>query len=105
MSPPSKQRPPWTAEENAVIVAAYFEMLADEMAGRPYVKAAVRRRLQEGVLSNRTKGSIEYKFCNISSILDEHSEFYIDGYMPYSNVQRDLRTAVEQRLRADGLID
>lgn len=33
----------WSAEENDAIVAAYFAMLADELAGRSFVKAERRR--------------------------------------------------------------
>ena len=36
---------PWTDEENDLIVADYFAMLADDMAGRPYNKAQHRRSL------------------------------------------------------------
>ena len=35
----------WTREEVEVIVADYLAMLADELSGRPYVKAEHRRRL------------------------------------------------------------
>jgi hypothetical protein len=34
----------WTDEENALIIADYFAMLADDLAGRAYDKAAHRWR-------------------------------------------------------------
>jgi hypothetical protein len=36
----------WTDAENDLIVADYFAMLGADLAGRPYVKAEHRRRLQ-----------------------------------------------------------
>jgi hypothetical protein len=37
---------PWTDEENDLIVADYFAMLAEDMAGRRYNKAWHRRSLK-----------------------------------------------------------
>jgi hypothetical protein len=36
---------PWADEENDLIVADYFAMLAEDTAGRPYNKAQHRRSL------------------------------------------------------------
>lgn len=36
----------WTDAENDAIVADYFAMLADDIAGRPYGKAGHHRLLQ-----------------------------------------------------------
>ena len=48
---------PWTDEENDLIVADYFAMLAEDMAGRSYNKAQHRRSLMP-LLRSRTEGSI-----------------------------------------------
>jgi hypothetical protein len=47
----------WTDAENAVLVANYFAVLADEMAGRAFVK----RRHNAAVVAEigRTRGSVE----------------------------------------------
>ena len=37
---------PWTDAENDLIVADYFAMLADDIAGRPYNKAEHNRDLR-----------------------------------------------------------
>ena len=42
----------------------------------------------------RTTGSIEFKLSNISAVLEEVHEPWIDGYKPYHNYQGALRTAV-----------
>ena len=82
----------WTEEENDRIVANYFAMLADDLAGRPYVKAAHNRRLQS--LINRSRGSIEYKHQNISAVLQAAGEDWIRGYKPAFNFQTSLEDAV-----------
>ena len=44
----------WSDQENEVIVAEYFLMLSDELAGRNYNKAAHNRSLQQSL--GRSKG-------------------------------------------------
>lgn len=57
---------PWTDEENDLIVAHYFAMLADDNFGRPYNKAEHRRALLP-LLNDRSEGSVEFKHQNISA--------------------------------------
>ena len=47
---------PWTDEENDLIVADYFAMLADDISGRRYSKAEHRRALMP-LLNDRSEGS------------------------------------------------
>jgi hypothetical protein len=84
---------PWTDEENDLIVADYFAMQADEMAGRPYNKAQHRRSLMP-LLASRTEGSIEFKHQNISAVLKGLGEDWIPGYKPAFNFQMTLVDAV-----------
>lgn len=49
---------PWTNEKNDLIVADYFAMLAEDMAGRSYNKAQHPRGLMP-FLQSRTEGSID----------------------------------------------
>jgi hypothetical protein len=60
----------WSREEVEAAVADYFAMLARDLKGEPYNKAEHNRRLQ-GLLSNRTRGSVERKHQNISAVLME----------------------------------
>ena len=46
----------WTDAQNDLIVADYFAMLADDVAGRRYNKAAHNRALQARI--GRSKGAI-----------------------------------------------
>jgi len=83
----------WTDEENALIVADYFAMLADDIAGRPYNKAAHRRALRSR-LNGRTEAAIEFKHRNISAVLRDLGETWIPGYFPAANYQASLIRAV-----------
>jgi len=82
----------WTDEQNDAIVADYFAMLADDIAGRPYSKAEHNRALQ--AMIGRPRGSIEYKHRNISAALKGLGEIWIPGYKPAFNIQASLVDAV-----------
>lgn len=84
---------PWTDDENDLIVADYFAMLADDVSGRPYSKADHRRVLLP-LLNNRSEGSIEFKRQNISAVLKGLGEDWISGYKPAFNFQMSLVDAV-----------
>lgn len=84
---------PWTDEENDLIVADYFAMLADDITGRAYNKAEHRRSLMP-LLRGRTKGSVEFKHQNISAVLKGLGEDWIPGYKPAVNFQMTLGDAV-----------
>lgn len=47
-------RESWTSEENAATVAAYLDMLEQELTGQPFVKSEINRRLVERI--GRTRG-------------------------------------------------
>ncbi|MGM4910562.1 DUF3883 domain-containing protein [Rhizobium sp. 768_B6_N1_8] len=83
---------PWSDEENALIVADYFAMLADDLAARPYNKAEHNRQLQARI--GRTRTSIEFKHQNISAVLKGLGENWINGYKPAFNFQMSLVDAV-----------
>lgn len=82
----------WTDQENEAIVADYFSMLADDIAGRAYNKADHNRRLV--AMIGRSKGSIEFKHQNISAVLKGLGEDWITGYKPAFNFQTSLESAV-----------
>ena len=88
---------PWTNEENDLIVADYFAMLADDIAGQPYNKAGHRRALLP-LLNDRSEGSVEFKHQNISAVLKGLGEDWIPGYKPAFNFQIALVDAVARWL-------
>lgn len=74
----------------------YLWMLGQELAGNAYSKADVNRQLREGMLSNRSKASIEYRMQNISAAMEELCLPRIAGYLPAKNIG----TGVKDRIRA-----
>jgi len=87
----------WTDAENDLIVADYFAMLANDVAGRPYDKAEHRRQLLPH-LNDRSDGSVEFKHQNISAVLKGLGEVWITGYKPAFNFQTSLVDAVARWL-------
>jgi hypothetical protein len=80
----------WTDDEIAVAIETYFLMLSMEIEGVAYTKASIRRSALE-LLPRRSKGSVEFKWQNISAILDESGNPWIVGYKPASNYQERLK--------------
>lgn len=87
---------PWTDEENDLIVADYFMMLAADLASRPYSKSEHNRRMQEKL--GRSRKSIEFKHQNISAVLKGLGEDWIPGYKPAFHFQLALVDAVARWL-------
>jgi hypothetical protein len=87
----------WSRSEVKAIVDDYLSMLASELSGMPYNKAAHRRALRQK-LSNRSEPSIEFKHANISAALLEAGFPYINGYKPRSNYQTLLADVIAERL-------
>ncbi|MCX5926696.1 MAG: DUF3883 domain-containing protein [Cyanobium sp. LacPavin_0920_WC12_MAG_63_22] len=81
-------------------MADYFAMLAAELSGVPYNKAAHRRALIKR-LSGRSEQSVEFKHANISAVLIDLGFPYITGYKPRSNYQGLLHDVVSERLESD----
>lgn len=82
----------WTIEELQHLVDTYFSMLEKEQAGLPYSKAEYNRYLQTKI--ERSRGSIEMKWMNVSAVLSERGMVYVKGYKPYPNYQKILQDVV-----------
>ncbi|MDT0214714.1 DUF3883 domain-containing protein [Rothia sp. ARF10] len=82
----------WSPLENEVIVSAYLDMLDRELRGEPFVKSKFNEDVREK--TGRSRGSVEYKFQNVSAVLIELSHPYVRGYKAASNFQESLRDAV-----------
>ena len=78
----------WPDRDILVAVEAYLDLLVAQGKGERPSKVEATRRLLEGPLSHRTRGSVEYKFGNVSAVLDEHALPWVRGYSPYGNYQR-----------------
>lgn len=86
----------WSKKEIEIIVQDYFEMLDKELLGIPYSKADHWRKLSSAI--KRSKGSIEFKYGNISAVLQKLDLKHIQGYKPFRNYQKDLELAVKDFL-------
>jgi 5-methylcytosine-specific restriction protein A len=76
----------WTDLELMACLAAYLEMLANEKNNETYSKARANRRLREGPLASRSKGSVEFRMQNISAFLESKRLPTIKGYKPLGNI-------------------
>jgi len=94
---------PWTAQEVDLVVADYFDMLRMELTGVSFIKARHNEALQK--LIKRSKGSIEFKHQNISSVLMLLGEPRIAGYKPMRNFQKSLVDGIERYLEHRKSID
>lgn len=103
MTQESAPNSPWTDPEVDLIVSDYFAMLTAEMQGRHYVKARHNATVQSQIA--RSRASIEFKYCNISAVLDELGQPIIRGYLPRSNYQASLVLGVQRFLEAKPLLE
>jgi hypothetical protein len=94
----------WSREEVEATVADYLRMLALDLAGQPYNKAAHNRALLRQ-LNHRTRGAIELKHQNISALLLEQGMGYIPGYKPLDNYQQLLAQVVLDQIEQDASLE
>lgn len=77
----------WTDDEIRATVESYFEMFAKQQREEPFVKAEFIRGLVSRV-HGRSAKSVEFKFQNISAVLDEMGLPWLQGFKPKSNYQK-----------------
>ena len=88
---------PWSNDEIDIIVHDYFDMLNKELKGINYRKIDHNRKVQS--LTGRSKGSVEYKYQNVSAVLNILGCPRIRGYLPAKNIQKALIPGVERFLQ------
>lgn len=86
----------WTPTEINMVISEYFAMLKSELGKSSYVKVHHNERVR--AVTGRSKGSVEYKFQNISAVLQLLGMPWIDGYKPMANFQRALLIGIETYL-------
>ena len=92
----------WTESEINVAVTAYFRMLLWQELGQKFSKTEVRNVVKER-LRARSDKSIDFKWCNISAVLEDLEFTSIDGFKPMPHVQQALRAAVMAWLTPESL--
>lgn len=111
----SKRQPPWSADENKAVIALYFHMLSQAIAGKPYNKAAMIRTAQSsgqnvgipngyhGQLADRSKQSVEFKLMNATAAHQAIDPSAVTmhgfGYRAMPNMQAELKTAMGLELK------
>jgi Domain of unknown function (DUF3883) len=88
----------WSAEEVELCVSNYFKHLELELTGRTFNKAQLYRNLAQK--TGRTPSSIEFKFQNISAVLDAMSREWMKGLAPLANYQELLADKVSQHIES-----
>ena len=86
----------WQSDELDAIVTDYFAMLAASLSGERYVKSSHSKSLMARI--GRTHHSIEFKYQNISAVLDELGLPWIPGYRPKRNYQSAIFDAIDRYL-------
>lgn len=95
-----KSNSDWTDIEIQAAVDAYLSMLSREQSGQKVVKTEENRILREGALAGRTKGSVEFRMQNISTVLVELGRDRIEGYKPAKNVGANVARSIREALNA-----
>jgi hypothetical protein len=98
----SQRGPAWDQDEIDATVDAYFELFANEIAGKSTVKVDVYRSLEQRFNKRRSWKAFERKMQNISAVLEENRLPRVRGLAPLKNVQGELRSTVERRLSQIG---
>jgi transcriptional regulator with XRE-family HTH domain len=75
-------------------------MLKRELLGEEFTKTVENAELRRH-LNDRSKGAVEFKFQNISAVLDENGWRWVKGYKPQSNFQQSLRDEVVRQVEGD----
>jgi 5-methylcytosine-specific restriction enzyme A len=83
----------WTDSELKKAVKAYFKMLKYEQTSTPFTKVEISRELQKD-LNNRSRSSIDYRWQNISAVLQDKKVEYLSGYKPLNNVGSKVRVRI-----------
>jgi 5-methylcytosine-specific restriction protein A len=99
-----KSKGDWSEVEIQAAVDAYLNMLSREQAGQKFVKTEENRILREGPLAGRTKGSVEFRMQNISTVLVELGRDRIEGYKPAKNVGANVTRSIRRALGASSVL-
>jgi len=86
----TKKRPATWSEVEQIAVCSAYAVLLDAQNNQLHVNKAELCRATLPALVNRSRGSYEFKMCNISAALDDTGNDFVTGYKPRSGYQRTL---------------
>lgn len=93
----------WSRMEVEACVADYLRMLALQLNGQRFNKTERIQALMQR-LDGRSKSSVEYKFRNISAVMQELGWPTVNGFKALENYQLLLLHVVEEQLLADPVL-
>lgn len=93
----------WSRIEVEACVADYLQMLALQLNGQRFNKTERIHSLMN-LLDGRSKASVEYKFRNVSAVMDDLGWPTVGGYKSLANYQLLLLEVVEAQLQTDLLL-
>jgi 5-methylcytosine-specific restriction protein A len=99
-----KSNSDWSDVEIQAAVDSYLSMLSREQSGQKVVKTEENRILREGALAGRTKGSVEFRMQNISTVLEELGRARIAGYKPAKNVGANVARSIRRALGTSSIL-
>jgi 5-methylcytosine-specific restriction protein A len=94
----------WTDTELDASVKVYLEMLSKEKNRIPYRKSDYRKQVLAGALKGRSEGSFEFRMQNISYVLYDLGQPFIQGYKPAKNVGTKTTASILRSLERNKFI-
>ena len=94
----------WTDDEMKAAIESYFQMMKYEKDRTPYVKSEINRQTQVH-LPNRTHKGIEYRWQNISSVLNDHGHSWLTGFKPANHVGANAKERIWKIIRDLNVLD
>lgn len=84
----------WSDDEIRAAFDAYMKMLRQQSTGVSFRKADIINELVNDTLSGRSRKAVEFRMCNISSVLFERSMPIVDGFKPLAHVGARHRDSI-----------
>jgi hypothetical protein len=88
----------WTTDEIVAATRSYMWMRRSQLAGYNPVKSRVNAALVAGPLKSRTK--LDYRFQNISAVLQEMRMPWVEGFLPRANVGPKNAALIKEAVEA-----
>jgi hypothetical protein len=85
----------WTHSEIQAATRTYLWILRSQKSGFKVNKTRVREALLAGPLSNRNNSSIEFRFQNLSAVMEGLGREWVSGYRPAKNVGPTVKPLIE----------
>ena len=85
-------RKAWNDNDVKQLLDVYSVFLTNQLNLIKYTKASKVREL--ALLQERSKGSIECKMMNVSAVLADLNQPWVNGYKPLSNYNKALKDQV-----------